>query len=165
MKTFALAAVVALLVSPALADEMTVNLKKGAGLDKVEGNCAACHTLAYIPMNSPFLNAAGWDAEVNKMIKSYGAPIDEAADVRANGPGPVELLIADEERRILEQAMAGLSERQRGAIALFHMEGLSGEESAQAMDLSAKAFESLLGRARARLKENVQKIQNTGRCA
>jgi RNA polymerase sigma-70 factor (ECF subfamily) len=93
------------------------------------------------------------------------APIDEAADVRANGPGPVELLIADEERRILEQAMAGLSERQRGAIALFHMEGLSGEESAQAMDLSAKAFESLLGRARARLKENVQKIQNTGRCA
>lgn len=93
------------------------------------------------------------------------APIDEAVDVHANGPGPVELLIADEERRILEQAMAGLSERQRGAIALFHMEGLSGEESAQAMDLSAKAFESLLGRARARLKENVQKIQNTGRCA
>jgi mono/diheme cytochrome c family protein len=78
MKKFALAAVAALLVSPALADEMTVNLKNGAGLDKVEGNCAACHTLAYIPMNSPFLNAAGWDAEVNKMIKAYGAPIDEA---------------------------------------------------------------------------------------
>jgi RNA polymerase sigma-70 factor (ECF subfamily) len=93
------------------------------------------------------------------------APIDEAADVHANGPGPVERLIADEERRILEQAMAGLSERQRGAIALFHMEGLSGEESAHAMNLSAKAFESLLGRARATLKENVQKIQNTGRSA
>jgi len=93
------------------------------------------------------------------------APIDEAVDVHTNGPGPVELLIADEERRILEQAMAGLSERQRGAIALFHMEGLSGEESAHAMNLSAKAFESLLGRARATLKENVQKIQNTGRSA
>ena len=75
------------------------------------------------------------------------------------------ILIADEERRILEQAMAGLSERQRGAIALFHMEGLSGEESAHAMNLSAKAFESLLGRARATLRENVQKIQNTGRSA
>jgi RNA polymerase sigma-70 factor (ECF subfamily) len=93
------------------------------------------------------------------------APIDEAVDVHTNGPGPVELLIADEERRILEQAMAGLSERQRGAIALFHMEGLSGEESAHAMNLRAKAFESLLGRARATLKENVQKIQNTGRSA
>jgi RNA polymerase sigma-70 factor (ECF subfamily) len=93
------------------------------------------------------------------------APIDEAADVHAHDPGPVELLIADEERRILEQAMAGLPERQRGAIALFHMEGLSGEESAQAMNLSVKAFESLLGRARAALKENVQKIQSIGRRA
>ena len=29
-------------------------------------------------MNSPFLNAAGWDAEVTKMIKVMGAPIDDA---------------------------------------------------------------------------------------
>jgi hypothetical protein len=28
-------------------------------------------------MNSPFLNAAGWTAEVNKMIKVMGAPIDD----------------------------------------------------------------------------------------
>jgi RNA polymerase sigma-70 factor (ECF subfamily) len=92
-------------------------------------------------------------------------PIDEAIDVRATDPEPVERLIADEERRALEQAMANLSERQRGAIALFHMEGLSGEESAKAMNLSAKAFESLLARARATLREQVQKIQNTRRCA
>ncbi|MDI3469661.1 MAG: hypothetical protein OJF62_001724 [Pseudolabrys sp.] len=77
-RLFALAAATALLVAPALADELTVQLKKADGLDKVEGNCQACHTLAYIPMNSPFLNAAGWDAEVNKMIKGYGAPIDDA---------------------------------------------------------------------------------------
>jgi RNA polymerase sigma-70 factor (ECF subfamily) len=93
------------------------------------------------------------------------APIDDAADVRSDDPGPIERVIADEERRILEQAMAGLSERQRGAIALFHMEGLSGEDAAQAMNLGAKAFESLLGRARAALRENVKKIQETGRCA
>jgi hypothetical protein len=29
-------------------------------------------------MNSPFLDAAHWDAEVAKMIKSFGAPIDPA---------------------------------------------------------------------------------------
>jgi RNA polymerase sigma-70 factor (ECF subfamily) len=92
-------------------------------------------------------------------------PIDEASDVRATDPEPVECLIADEERRALEQAMANLSERQRGAIALFHMEGLSGEESAKAMNLSAKAFESLRARARATLREHVQKIQNTRRYA
>jgi RNA polymerase sigma-70 factor (ECF subfamily) len=92
-------------------------------------------------------------------------PIEEAIDVRVTDPEPVERLIAEEERRALEQAMANLSERQRGAIALFHMEGLSGEESAKAMNLSAKAFESLLARARATLREHVQKIQNTRRCA
>jgi hypothetical protein len=26
-------------------------------------------------MNSPFLNAAGWDAEVTEMIAAFGAPI------------------------------------------------------------------------------------------
>lgn len=93
------------------------------------------------------------------------SPIDEASDVRSDDPEPVERVIADEERRILEWAMADLPERQRAAIALFHMEGLSGEDAAHAMGLGAKAFESLLGRARAALKQNVQKIQDTGRCA
>jgi mono/diheme cytochrome c family protein len=68
----------ALLATPALADEKPVQLKPGAGLDKVEGNCAACHSLDYIRMNSPFLAAAGWDGEVTKMIKVFGAPIDDA---------------------------------------------------------------------------------------
>ncbi|MGB6324685.1 MAG: hypothetical protein WBG11_02605 [Methylocella sp.] len=27
-------------------------------------------------MNSPFLDAARWDAEVAKMIKAFGTPID-----------------------------------------------------------------------------------------
>jgi mono/diheme cytochrome c family protein len=52
--------------------------EKATGLDKVEANCQACHSLDYIPMNSPFPNAALWDAEITKMIKAYGAPIDDA---------------------------------------------------------------------------------------
>jgi len=67
-----------LIVFPATAEEKPVELKSSPGLDKVEANCAACHSLDYIPMNSPFLNAAGWDAEVTKMIKAFGAPIEEA---------------------------------------------------------------------------------------
>src|ERR1700730_17943761 len=31
-----------------------------------------------LEMNSPFLDAARWDAEVAKMIKAFGAPIDPA---------------------------------------------------------------------------------------
>ena len=75
MRTFAIAFVAALIALPAAAAD--VQLKKGPGLDKVEANCQACHTLAYIPMNSPFLNAASWSATVTKMIKAFGAPIDD----------------------------------------------------------------------------------------
>ena len=78
MRKLVLAGLVALMAMPALADDLTITLKKAPGVDKVEANCQACHTLAYIPMNSPFLNAAGWTAEVTKMIKAYGAPIDDA---------------------------------------------------------------------------------------
>ena len=78
MRTFAFAFIAALIALPAAAQDRPVQLKKAPGLDKVEANCQACHTLAYIPMNSPFLNAAGWDAEVTKMIKAYGAPIEDA---------------------------------------------------------------------------------------
>jgi mono/diheme cytochrome c family protein len=59
-------------------EEPVIKLKEAAGLDKVEANCAACHSLDYIQMNSPFLNAAGWEAEVTKMIKAYGAPVNDA---------------------------------------------------------------------------------------
>jgi sulfite dehydrogenase (cytochrome) subunit B len=78
MRTFVIVFAAALIALPAAAAEQQVQLKKAPGLDKVEANCQACHTLAYIPMNSPFLNAAGWGAEVTKMIKAFGAPIDDA---------------------------------------------------------------------------------------
>jgi mono/diheme cytochrome c family protein len=79
MRTFAIVFAAALIVLPAAATaEQAIKLKPGPGLDKVEANCQACHTLAYIPMNSPFLNAAGWSAAVTKMIKAFGAPIDDA---------------------------------------------------------------------------------------
>jgi hypothetical protein len=71
-------ALLAVVAAPAFADEKPVELKKAPGLDKVEANCAACHSLDYIQMNSPFLNSAGWDAEVTKMIKAFGAPITDA---------------------------------------------------------------------------------------
>ena len=78
MRMIALAVFAALWVVPAAAEEPDIELKPGPGLDKVQGNCATCHSLGYIQMNSPFLNAAGWNAEVTKMIKAFGAPISDA---------------------------------------------------------------------------------------
>lgn len=62
---------------PAHADESAIQLKQGTGLDAVEGNCGACHSLDYIPMNSPIQDEKGWTATVTKMVKSLGAPIAE----------------------------------------------------------------------------------------
>jgi len=78
MRNIAAILLVLMLMAPAIADEKPIVLKQAAGRDAVEGNCAACHSLDYIQMNAPFLDAAGWDAEVAKMIKAFGAPIDEA---------------------------------------------------------------------------------------
>ena len=66
------------LISAARADEDAIKLTPGPGLDVVEQNCAACHSLDYILMNSPFLDQKGWTAEVAKMAKAFGAPVEEA---------------------------------------------------------------------------------------
>jgi mono/diheme cytochrome c family protein len=79
MRSIAIVAVTtALMAGSAAAEEKPVQLKQAPGLDKVESNCGGCHSLDYVPMNSPFLSAAGWDAEVAKMINAFGAPIDPA---------------------------------------------------------------------------------------
>jgi sulfite dehydrogenase (cytochrome) subunit B len=75
MRIAAIAMLSAAMTVAAVAGEQPVRLKQAAGLDKVEANCAACHSLDYVQMNSPFLDAAGWKAEVAKMINAYGAPI------------------------------------------------------------------------------------------
>ena len=51
-------------------------LKPGPGLDQVSTLCNVCHSLDYITMQPPFPRAT-WTAEVNKMIKVMGAPINE----------------------------------------------------------------------------------------
>jgi mono/diheme cytochrome c family protein len=80
VRTLAVAALLAsaLIAVGAVGDEYDIHLKAGTGLDVVEQNCAACHSLDYIAMNSPFLDGAGWQAEVTKMVNAFGAPIQKA---------------------------------------------------------------------------------------
>jgi mono/diheme cytochrome c family protein len=70
-----------MLAAPALAQDEKIVLKDAPGRDKAM-QCAACHSLDYIPMNSAFLDKAGWTASVNKMINAFGAPIPKE-DVEA----------------------------------------------------------------------------------
>ena len=78
MKIWIAVVPVAVAATIVAAAEQRVELKAGAGRDKVEANCVACHSLDYIVVNSPFLTRQVWDAEVTKMIKAFGAPISDA---------------------------------------------------------------------------------------
>jgi cytochrome c5 len=52
-------------------------LAEGEGKLETQSFCALCHSTRYIVMQPP-LPAAVWEAEVNKMVKTFGAPIPEA---------------------------------------------------------------------------------------
>ena len=58
-----------------------------------------------------------------------------------------------DDRQKLSVAVGTLSERQKTAITLSYFEGLSNQEAADVMDLNIKAYESLLVRSRAKMRQ------------
>jgi sulfite dehydrogenase (cytochrome) subunit B len=70
-------------VSYTLPDETAV-FGPGPNLEVIQSNCAACHSADYIitqPRGAKFKRDF-WQAEVTKMIKVFGAPIDDADAAR-----------------------------------------------------------------------------------
>jgi sulfite dehydrogenase (cytochrome) subunit B len=66
-------------VSYTLPDDPS-SFKPGANVEVVKNNCLACHSADYVQTQprGPKFAKDFWQAEVTKMIKVYGAPIDEA---------------------------------------------------------------------------------------
>jgi sulfite dehydrogenase (cytochrome) subunit B len=60
--------------------EETAAFKPGPNLETVKNNCTACHSADYVRTQpqGPKFKKDFWQAEVIKMIKVYGAPIDDA---------------------------------------------------------------------------------------
>ncbi|HZG27984.1 MULTISPECIES: hypothetical protein [Agrobacterium] len=56
-------------------------LPPGPGKEAFVSNCLTCHSPRYVT-NQPQFPRKTWEAEVNKMIKVYGAPIAQG-DVKA----------------------------------------------------------------------------------
>jgi RNA polymerase sigma-70 factor, ECF subfamily len=80
-------------------------------------------------------------------------PIDAIGDMPSDAPDPLTAAIAADGRARLAAAMARLLPRQRAALAMFHGDGLSMAEIAEALDTTPKAVEGLLGRARIELRK------------
>lgn len=90
-------------------------------------------------------------------MASDNSALPFVADTRAS---PEAEAAMTEEQVNIERAMSALPERQKAAITLCFYEGLSNAEAAQAMGVKIKALESLLMRAKAGLKEYLNRDDN-----
>ncbi|AOL23949.1 RNA polymerase sigma-70 factor, ECF subfamily [Erythrobacter litoralis] len=78
----------------------------------------------------------------------------EEVPERADEAPLADDVIAGEQRDAMARALiAALPERQRAAIVLTYYEDLANAEAAEILEMSIKAFESLLHRARAALRK------------
>jgi RNA polymerase sigma-70 factor (ECF subfamily) len=84
--------------------------------------------------------------------RSTGLDPDTAQMVPDTAPG-VEARMADADRMAaLDAALASLPERQRQAVVLRHIEGMSNPEIAEVLEIGVEAVESLTARGKRALK-------------
>jgi RNA polymerase sigma-70 factor, ECF subfamily len=78
-----------------------------------------------------------------------------------SGPSPEEACVRAEQRRILNQALKGLSARQRQAIALRDFHGMTSKEAARILGRSEGTVKSQVHRARRQLSRYARGIQRS----
>lgn len=78
--------------------------------------------------------------------------LEWAQEVSDDAPDPQAALMQSDDARAVQAALAALPERQRLAIVLCHYEGWPQADAAALMEISLDAYESLLSRARSRLR-------------
>jgi len=78
--------------------------------------------------------------------------LDAVAETAGDTPTPEQAALANDRAARLHAALLDVPARQRAALALFYVDGLSMAEVAHAMETQPKAVESLLSRGRAHLK-------------
>jgi len=80
------------------------------------------------------------------------ADLSEAEQLPADGPTPEELLLANDRKRTVNQALAQLSGEMQEAVHLVYFEQLSCEEVAKIMKKNRKQVYNLLYRAKMQLR-------------
>ena len=78
---------------------------------------------------------------------------DEAADSSSNNEESTEE--TNDKTKLLREALSALPENQRSALTLCHYQGFSNKEAAAIMNISVKALESSVARAKLSLREKL----------
>jgi RNA polymerase sigma-70 factor (ECF subfamily) len=90
----------------------------------------------------------------------YGCLLGHAIEIADGEPTPARAAERADLAARVQAAAAELPERQRAALALFHGEGLSMQEIADALGTSEKAVEGLLLRGRTALKTKLMDLKD-----
>ncbi|MBV1867383.1 MAG: RNA polymerase sigma factor [Marinosulfonomonas sp.] len=84
----------------------------------------------------------------DRLRRKRGVALDAIEEPVDETPGVEAKMTAAERVRALEEALQVLPERQRQAVILRHIEGISNPEIAAVMDISTEAVESLTARGK-----------------
>ncbi len=145
----------------ALAGRYLLRLRRAAL--RVLGDPAAAEDVAQDALLRAWTRARSYDpAQAGVATWLHRIAVNAAIDrVRAARPSvavpeslhdtspAADAVVADQQRsRLLAEALATLPDRQRTAIALTYDQGWSGQDAAQALQVSTRALEGLLHRGR-----------------
>lgn len=108
-----------------------------------------------VPANGlgPWLRRVAANLAIDALRKARRLDVTDQVPDQEVAPDQLDELEAADRAGRVEEALARLSDRQRVAIGLFHFEELSQREVAAAMEITEEALESLLARARRRLRQ------------
>lgn len=95
--------------------------------------------------------------------KKVPLPLSEDIEIGDDACSQEEALAIRQQQQQVEAAIQALSERQKTALNLCFYEGLSNKEAAQILQLSVKAVESLLTRAKVGLKQKLMQTDERKR--
>jgi RNA polymerase sigma-70 factor (ECF subfamily) len=106
------------------------------------------------------LNVA-YDHLRRRSAKARAAEIDDQAidELASSLPGPVDQSIAKERLRLLFTGLGRLPAKERMAIELIHVEGLSFEEAAEQLQVSVPTVRRRVRLGRARLARHLEGFQ------
>ncbi|TCP60836.1 RNA polymerase ECF family sigma subunit [Rhodovulum bhavnagarense] len=88
----------------------------------------------------------------DRLRRRRGQGLDGVPEPHDEAPGAEARLLSGQRAQALQEALDALPVRQRQAVILRHIEGLSNPEIAQVMEIGTEAVESLTARGKRALK-------------
>jgi RNA polymerase sigma-70 factor (ECF subfamily) len=93
---------------------------------------------------------------LDALKKKKPVPLDDDSLVADDSKPVDEMMMREQQQKMIEKEIAALPMRQRTALNLCFDQGLTNQEAAEVMGINLKALQSLIMRAKTTLKERMR---------